>query len=524
MKKSKAMKAMLMMALMLSMGLCLVSCSDDEDNEKEQNDDDGNGADSATGMTDPADDQLRDLICQWCDVQHAQLKGTDWKSQTYEPTEGVVTDESQPLVRAIRVGSLEAADRYAVSALLPLGIDSDNPDGFRFSDNTVGTVSYSHSASGNTLATITLDVRQLRLKEIQLVKEWPTNATGNPYYQMGDIIEFEHKLYICVSSHEKNQKAHFVTLNDKATHSKGSFNWRGVGQDIVYNDNMASAAVLAEWLKNIVTNSTTWENVVSRLKNKGYSNEQICQVVPATEGQRFYHLFTLTDAYHLMLDCTKPQAQGDFVRSGAMTAIEHSWQTLHDVEGNPLDADFDVDDEDNIAKLISSPCGYLLANKVRWRVNLFSSWDQWVPYIFLIKKKRWEDDQQTFNAIACESTLSPSHFKWMRVDSCVIDKQLEMKEGDYWKDPVSSGTYYVILLAIYWQHEKVLMMNYYNRILFDFTKDMSESPLLSEAQKAKFWSSNYYWYRGTITSSELTFTDKGKKQSNYTSVSVKNEQ
>ena len=45
----------------------LLSCSDDDDDKK--NGSETQNVDGVEGMSELAEDQLRDLICQWCDVQ-----------------------------------------------------------------------------------------------------------------------------------------------------------------------------------------------------------------------------------------------------------------------------------------------------------------------------------------------------------------------------------------------------------------------------------------------------------------------
>ena len=194
--KKKLFDLLLLAALVLGLGMTATSCKDDDDDAKKEE----KSGDSQTGMSELADDQLRDLICQWCDVQKDELAGTAWKNQTFEPTIGFVDDESTPFYRSLPVGTLEEADHYAVLALGTLGIDGNKPDGFSFSDDKVGTVSYRHSEEPNILAVIDVEIRQLpRLVRLYLTKQAGDNAVRPPYYQCGNVIKYKNRYYICAS-------------------------------------------------------------------------------------------------------------------------------------------------------------------------------------------------------------------------------------------------------------------------------------------------------------------------------------
>ncbi len=515
MKTKRYFQWMFLAAMVVGAGM-VASCSDDDDdNETKQTE---QNVDDAEGMSELADDQLRDLVCRWCDVQKDELEGTAWQQQTFEPTEGVVADASVPAVRSLAVGTLEAADEYAAGCLATLGIDADHPDGFTFTDAKVGAVAYRHSSDGNTLAVIDVDVKQMPgLQQIRLVKDWPVNAGGDPYYTAGDVVKYKNRLYICVSEHKKNEKAVFVTLNDYADHSIGYFSWRGVGKDTVYNDDMASPETLALWLKNVVCNEETLEFTRDKLESQNYSNDEINQVVPATEPQRLFLLSELADIYHLIIEATKPQEMGGPFASGAYIAQSFTWMTLKDNADDEFEVGFDVNAERNIRHLVVAPAGHLLTKKPRWRMN-FGKWDQWQPYIYLVRESGYADMKQALDMTPCESTLSPGHFQWRDIGTFTLKKAVE-SIPESTKGTFKAGTYHVLMVAMYWQHEIVFSLKVNNRILWNFTKDWGEHPRGGEMFKADM----RYWYRRAITSSEMTFTDKGTMNSKLVSVFVNGE-
>ena len=80
------------------------------------------------------------------------------------------------------------------------------------------------------------------------------------------------------------------------------------------------------------------------------------------------------------------------------------------------------------------------------------------------------------------------------------------------KPDIKAGTYHVLVLAVYWQHEITNIHGYSTQLLFDFTKDWATKDATAGA---KFSKPSRYWERRNITSTEITFTDKGKAQSKY---------
>ena len=500
--KKKLFDLLLLAALVLGLGMTATSCKDDDDDAKKEE----KSGDSQTGMSELADDQLRDLICQWCDVQKDELAGTAWKNQTFEPTIGFVDDESTPFYRSLPVGTLEEADHYAVLALGTLGIDGNKPDGFSFSDDKVGTVSYRHSEESNILAVIDVEIRQLpRLVRLYLTKQAGDNAVRPPYYQCGNVIKYKNRYYICASDHKYGEKARFITFNDQSEHTTGTFGWSGVGDDVVYNDDMASPETILAWLDNILClKKSNRESLRGVLIDSGLTEEQINQVIPFTEGQTFMLLDAMTDEYHMLMNSTT---------GGTSRVISaYTWGIQKECQGDPGSLDFDETDEKNIQEFIIAAPGMMLTNKVRWRVNLTSSWDQWQPYIFLIQDSKFRTMRKALGEESCLTTLSPSHFVWQDVGTVYLEETLTEPEGIDMRPDIKAATYHVVMLAIYWQHEVVNIMGYPTRLLFDFTKDFINS---TYRNNPVFATPNYYWYRRSITSKEITFTDKGSPQSKY---------
>ena len=473
------------------------------------------GNDGAEGLVSMADMQLGDLICQWCDVQADELTGSVWRTKTYEVTEGVVTDASIPTERCVQVGTLAEADAYAAHALNGLGISNNNPNGFSFSDAQVGTVSYHHGGSdGNTLATIDVNVKQLPgLTRMLLVKTLPENAGSDPFYRAGDIICYERKgeprYAVCVSEHTKNQKALFVTMNDQSQHKTGTFDWPGIGQDTVYSDRMASSQALYLWLKNIVLNENKLEAIRKYMTEEYRADEEmINQVVPATEAHRHMLLYNITNVEMLMTDVME---KPDVIRT--------SDNTLVGVGGSSAVATskyFWMYKDQEETEMISAPRGMLLTNKLRWSEHTDKNWDHWVPFIYLMPDEGYALDEEILNRMVPLTSLSPSHFKWETLGTVELTKKLN--ENGLLISSVSPNVYRVFLLATYWQHDFVDIMRIEKKILFNYTKDLRNHPDSYYRNNMQADDPQCLWKCFAITSSEISFTDRGVEKKGYTTI------
>ena len=341
------------------------------------------------------------------------------------------------------------------------------------------------------------------------------------YYHTGDVVRYNNRLYICATNHRLNEKARFVTLNDQQDHTIGTFNWSGVGKDSVYNDDMASSQTLFEWTKNVLFDTERYTTTRNALQAKGIKAELWNEVIPQTDQMRFNMMFNMMDYYRLILDATKgPQTGIDNILNSAAKLLPMKNVVYFECEGDEYtDPNFDPEDEDNIWEISAAPTGYLLADKMRYSEHVFSSWDQWVPYLYLVKDSQIESYQHRLDESHCMSTLSPSHFKWADLGTINIPEKIEQPEEHVglYRNPISAGTYHVLLLAFYWQHEKVkASTTSYWRILLNFTFD-------AKVKGGYNATPDYTWDRRNITSREYIFTDNGRINRQLESVFVQRE-
>ena len=496
---------MLTAAVALGIGMSITACSDDDKNEKEEQ----REPDSATGISGTMEeDILKNLICQWCDVQKDELTG-NWQAKTYEATEGLVIDESQPLVRSIQMDDVEAADNYAIGAFGTLGIDCMNPNGFSFSNTAVGSVSYKHSTETNTLAVIDVDIKQIPgLQQIRLVQILPENASSDPYYTAGDIIKYKNRYYLCTSKHKYGEKAYFVNFTDNNDRKIGTFNWSGFGKDSIYSEDMASFECLSGWIENIFMNDMAYQKVSSMMADRNLAVEaNINQMVPYPDTLRVLLAASLFKPARNIYDVPTSSAIGGYEWTYKDGAVYR--------DGNNR-----VKEPD---EMVVAPFAFLLSNKARYSMGF--TWDQWVPYVCCI----WFEDFGAFYSVMLDdesqSTLSASHFTW-QMKKVGTPSGTEMKNVNF-KD---KGRYYICNIAAHWRHEPFAYNanvdgNQENptwmKVLMNFTKNQVDSPRpMNKREASKLPTS---WTNRNITSTELTFTDKGKANSSYEPVYVKSQ-
>ena len=500
----KILNYLLIAATVCGLSFAATSCKDDDNSDNNNGGNGGNEVETIEGMSALEDDQLADLICKWTDTHYSDLTGSAWRSKTFDATVGLALDESRPGVRTMPVGTLEEADSYAVGALGTLGIDYETPSGFTYSDAQVGTVSYRHGGSdANVLATISVDVKQIPgLQEIRLVKQLPENAGGDPYYKCGDLVKYKNQIYVCVSKHEYGQEARFITLNDQSTHSRGKFTYMGVGIDSVYNDEMAKAEVIGDWLQNVVCDYTMWNNVRGFMTEAG-QEANMKQVVPENNVVRATLIDNLCKEQSYIPDLQKGNP---LAGSGRIEATGFPWKE-----------EFDEDDE-TIEYATLSPVGFLLADKLRYT----GIEHKWVPYIYMAKGDAFY--QVYYYEHELESQAGdPSHFKFKVLNKIAIAPKDSLIGKPTFTNAaghsnIKENNYMVCVIGMHWTHDPFRDegMGTTYKAVFHFCADYLRHPEADIRNRAREIPTD--WSHRNITSRSLTFTDKGSRNKSYEEV------
>ena len=495
----KTIRFALIAATVCSISLTATSCKDDDNSDNNG----GNEVETIEGMSALEDDQLADLICKWTDTNYSDRTGTAWRSKTFDATVGLSLDESRPGVRTMAVGTVEQADLYAVGALGTLGIDYETPSGFTYSNDQVGKLAYQHGTDANTLGVISVDVKQIPgLQEIRLVKQLPENAGGAPYYKCGDLVKYNGRIYVCVSKHEYGQEARFITLNDETTHSRGKFSYWGVGIDSVYNDEMAKAEVIGDWLQNVVCDYAMWRTVRGFMAEAG-QEANMKQVVPENNVMRATLIDFLCKEQSYIPDLQKGNP---LAGSGRIEATGFPWKE-----------EFDEDDP-HIEYATLAPVGFLLADKLRYT----GIEHKWVPYIYLAKGDAFY--QVYYYEHELESQAGdPSHFKFKVLNKIAISQKDSLIGKPIFTNAaghsnIKENSYMVCVIGMHWTHDPFRDegMGTTYKAVFHFCADYLRHPEADVRNRAHKTPND--WTHRNITSRSLTFTDKGSRNKSYEEV------
>ena len=309
------------------------------------------------------------------------------------------------------------------------------------------------------------------------------------YYHCGDIVRYQNRYYVCASKHNLNGTARFITLNDQETHTTSTCHWEGYGDDVVYNDDMASSETLAAWIQNILMDDARWTEILGVMQDRGLSNYTL-QVVPQDKVLREDFVSGLFYAQNVIPECFKQDPLNNYTIP--ITAYRFGY--LPEIDGN--------------SGLLCGVAEKLLADKFRWAFFAIGSNEYWVPYVVCITDNNYEEITNYISS--CESQ-SDSHFQWKTLARSIPNTS----------DVTKKTNYNIVLLAMHWEHTTYFEVNSNYYALLDFTKDWLNHP---ESMPRKRYEENpNLWGRRSITSRELTFTDTGLKNSNCESVWVAKE-
>ena len=463
-----ALMAVLTVGLSLAATSCKSDDNDDNNNHPEERED-------IEGDTTLEECQLATIIAKFAGLQDYELmQTTGWQQKTYEAKLGLVMDESRPTVRSIKAGTVEDADERAIELLDILGINSQNPDGFTFSDASVGTVSYQHGGGDdNTVAVINIDVKQLPgITQLRMVKDMGDNA-GFGYYSVGDIIEKDGRLWLCIQEASAlGDEAIFLTFHDQ--HRTDNPGWYPYN-DITYHnkDGMASYSTLSNWISLFLTDDYIYNMTVSRVKEKGKSGS-INDILPGTQDERKRLVELMMDD---PLNLTETQSFLD----------KFKWEELTATGTNV------------------APYGMLLCDKFRWAPGIKMSY--WMPYISIQPKSLFGKEKY-------QSTASQNSSKFQFLASNPSDLSSETL-----KPIIGEDKFIIVKLAAYWQHV------YYGPdkkqwSVFDFTKDWSKHPDSKIASQF----SDRPWTNRCNTSRQMVHIDNNNAIAGATNVYVNSQE
>ena len=230
----KTINWMLTALLVVGLGMNLTSCKEDELTEEEKQ---------------QQAEQAQAEALEWWDVvsqlTDAQAMPDDWKTATFEPVIGTVS-ESDPYTRVIATNDLAtAAQRFAY--LTGKSLDETTAE-CTWSHKDAGSLTYhAGSASGTYLAQVDVNLKQMpKLKKIlyQTPEQMGENASGSfsgtAYYRFGDVVKKKngngnYDYWVCVRpafSLERKGDSHWITLNPLPDENIYSYTYKNFDWDL----------------------------------------------------------------------------------------------------------------------------------------------------------------------------------------------------------------------------------------------------------------------------------------------------
>jgi hypothetical protein len=206
---------MLMAAVVCGVSFAVTSCKDDDNNNG------GNGGgEQVEGLQDATQRfwNVAGHLCTPFDVTD------DYADQTFEPTIGEPL-EGNSTVRVVTAENMDVAAGMfndITGAAVTASTDS-----YTFQDDAVGTLTYTKSTDGKSLATVDVNIKQIpHLQQIvfKTAEQMGDNAATatQPYYSFGDIISRPNKdgvreYWMCVhmtfTPQSTKNDSYWVTLN-----------------------------------------------------------------------------------------------------------------------------------------------------------------------------------------------------------------------------------------------------------------------------------------------------------------------
>ena len=205
-----------MFAMMVVAFVVLPSCKDDDEKT------DGPGNEGGEENIEDADDaQAR---AYWSVVgQLVDVSTTNDGASVLQPSIGYASS-SDASVRYVLTNTIEgAAARF--NGLVGSDLVDESTSSKTWTDENVGTLTYTKTNDGKSLATVDVDIKNLNLSRIVYLTPDQTDNngkfTGTAYYRFGDIVsktnaDGKAEFWICVRpafGPEGKEKSHWITLS-----------------------------------------------------------------------------------------------------------------------------------------------------------------------------------------------------------------------------------------------------------------------------------------------------------------------
>ena len=204
--------------VLLGLSMSVISCKDDDDEKSEEQE---------RQEAQQKADAFWDVVGQLTSTDNYTA---DYRDKTFEPTIGEPL-EGNNTVRVVATNDMaSAAARFA--SLVGVSIDA-NTSNYTYSNDDVGTLTYTKTDNGQSWATVDVNIKQLpKLQQIiyRSPEQGGTNASkkGTCYYRFGDVVK---KTYKDKDDDNKEKTEYWVCVRPAFNpEGKGDSHWITVSQ------------------------------------------------------------------------------------------------------------------------------------------------------------------------------------------------------------------------------------------------------------------------------------------------------
>ena len=260
---------LLMAALVCGLSLGITSCKDD--------DKDDSGDDGQEQLSEEQQEQNNAAYAILDNLADLSSANDNFLTQTFEPTIGTA-DDGDAGTRIVNTNDMEtAAMRFADL----VGVDiNENTASYTWTDDELGTMTYTKTNDGKSWATVDVNIKQVPHLQ-KIIYRSPEQADNNgkfegtAYYRFGDVVKKVNaagaeEYWICVRpafGPEGKDKSHWVTIDALPKENVWTYTGSnginyalptGLGNNHEHSQNFAEMLFAIcfpeEWENNIVNN------------------------------------------------------------------------------------------------------------------------------------------------------------------------------------------------------------------------------------------------------------------------------
>ena len=260
---------LLMAALVCGLSLGITSCKDD--------DKDDSGDDGQEQLSEEQQEQNNAAYAILDNLADLSSANDNFLTQTFEPTIGTA-DDGDAGTRIVNTNDMEtAAMRFADL----VGVDiNENTASYTWTDDELGTMTYTKTNDGKSWATVDVNIKQVPHLQ-KIIYRSPEQADNNgkfegtAYYRFGDVVQKKNaegtqEYWICVRpafGPEGKDKSHWVTIDALPKENVWTYTGSnginyalptGLGNNHEHSQNFAEMLFAIcfpeEWENNIVNN------------------------------------------------------------------------------------------------------------------------------------------------------------------------------------------------------------------------------------------------------------------------------